>query len=172
MGVIDIVLLIVIGVFGIKGLFRGLISEVFGILGLILGYVLAYQYYGIFAKIISGFGIKRSVADALGFVITFLLIYIVIFLIGTLLRKFFKTIKLGWMDKTGGFAFGVIKASVILGVLLYFLISVLPPSVAMSKDLKKSPVAKSFMKVTPYVFDMLNKLPKEKKRNPFKGIKF
>ncbi|MGA1845873.1 CvpA family protein [Deferribacter abyssi] len=172
MGIVDIVLLIIIGVFGIKGLFRGLISEVFGILGLILGYVIAYQYYGIFAKIISGFGIRRSIADALGFVVMFLLIYIVIFFIGTLLRKLFKKIKLGWMDKTGGFVFGILKAGVILGVLLYFLLSILPPSVAMSKDLKKSPVARSFMKVTPYVFDVLNKLPKEKKKNPFRGLTF
>ncbi|BAI81043.1 colicin V production protein [Deferribacter desulfuricans SSM1] len=172
MGIIDIVLLIIIGVFAIKGLFRGLIGEVFGILGLILGYLLAYQYYQLTAKFASALGFNKSVSDVVGFVITFIIIYTIIIIISIILKKFFKKIQLGWADKLGGFLFGALKSSIILALALSFLVKTLPPSFKLNKDLHKSPVAKNLLKITPYVFDYLNKLPKEKKRNPFRNIRF
>ena len=167
MGISDIVILIIIGVFGIKGLFKGLISEVFGILGLILGYLLAFQYYELGAKALEYIGVSKNIADKAGFVVAFLAIYIIIFIIGMLLRKIFKKIQLGWLDKTGGFFFGAIKAAVILSVILSFIISSIPPNAKFRKDLKKSTVTKYVMILTPYVFDALNKIPKVKKNNPF-----
>lgn len=84
-----------------------------------------------------------------------------------LLRKVFKKIQLGWLDKTGGFFFGAIKAAVIISVILSFIISSMPPNAKFRKDLKKSKVTKYVMILTPYVFDALNKIPKVKKNNPF-----
>ena len=168
MGITDIVILIIIGVFGIKGLFKGLISEVFGILGLILGYLLAFQYYNLGAKFLNYFGVSKNIADKAGFVVAFLAVYVVIIIIGFLLKKFFKKIKLGWLDKTGGFFFGALKAAVIISVVLSFIIATMPPKAQFRKDLKKSAVTRYILALTPYVFDILNKIPKDKKINPFK----
>jgi membrane protein required for colicin V production len=168
MGITDIVILIILGVFGVKGLFKGLISEVFGILGLILGYLLAFQYYTTGAKVLEYFGISKNISEKAGFVAAFLAIYIIILIIGFLLKKFFKKIQLGWLDKTGGFFFGVVKAAVIVSVILSFIISTMPPKTKFRKDITHSVVTKYIMSLTPYVFDIINKIPKEKKKNPFK----
>ncbi|MGA1862232.1 CvpA family protein [Deferribacter thermophilus] len=170
MGIIDIILLIIIGVFAIKGLIKGLIVEVFGILGLILGYLLAYQYYQFTAKIVAYLGFNKSVTEAVAFVITFIIIYTLIIIISIILKKFFKKIQLGWADRLGGFLFGFLKSSIILALILSFLVKTLPPSFKFTHDLKRSTVSKNLLKITPYVFDILNKLPKEKKNNPFKNF--
>lgn len=167
MAITDIILLIIIGVFAIRGLFKGLITEVFGILGLILGYVLSFQIYTPIGKFIENFGVAEKVAAAIGFVIAFLLIYVGIFFLGKMLSKFFRTINLGFADKTFGFVFGGLKAAVILGVLLSLSISVFPRNSDFEKQLKSSFVSKNLLDITPYVFDILNKIPKDKRKNPF-----
>lgn len=167
MSVIDIVLLIIIGVFAVKGLFKGLIAEVFGILGLILGYVLSFQIYTPIGKIIESFGVNSKVASSTAFVLSFLLIYIGIFFLGKILSKFFKTIKLGWADKTFGFMFGGAKAAVIISIILSLLVSFVPSNTSFTKQLKSSFVSKNLLMLTPYVFDVLNKIPEDKRKNPF-----
>ncbi len=168
MGITDIVILIIIGVFGIKGLFKGLISEIFGILGLILGYLLAFQYYELGAKLLMYVGVSKNIADKAGFVVAFLAIYIIVFFVGFLLKKFFKKIQLGWLDKIGGFIFGALKATVIISVILSFIIGSMPKDTPFRKDLQKSTVTKYVLILTPYLFDVINKIPKIKKENPFK----
>jgi membrane protein required for colicin V production len=167
MSVIDIVLLIIIGVFAVKGLFKGLIAEVFGILGLILGYVLSFQIYTPIGKIIESFGVNSKVASSTAFVLSFLLIYIGIFFLGKILSKFSKTIKLGWADKTFGFMFGGAKAAVIISIILSLLVSFVPSNTSFTKQLKSSFVSKNLLMLTPYVFDVLNKIPEDKRKNPF-----
>lgn len=167
MGITDIVILIVIGVFGVKGLFKGLISEIFGMLGLVLGYVLSYQFYPYAAQIVEFFGLKKDISDKIGFVLMFLVIYIIVLVVGIVLKKFFKAIQLGWADRSGGFFFGAIKASVILSVVLTITLTIIPANAKMHKDLKRSMISSYLLGITPMVFDMLNKLPSIEKDNPF-----
>ncbi|UOD34295.1 CvpA family protein [Deferribacteraceae bacterium V6Fe1] len=168
MEITDIVLLIIIGVFAVKGLLKGLISEVFGILGLILGYVVSFQIYMPIAKFLKNVGVSDKVSGALGFVLAFLMIYILLLVVGKLLAKFFKVIKLGWADRTFGAIFGALKSAVILSIILSVVISFTPRNSAFAKKLEKNYVSGNLLKLTPYVFDVLNKIPKDKKKNPFK----
>jgi len=172
MEVTDIVLLIIIGVFAVKGLLKGLINELFGILGLILGYVVSFQIYGPISKFLNNVGVSDKISGALGFVLAFLIIYILLLVIGKLLAKFFKVIKLGWADKTFGAIFGALKSAVILSIILSVLISFTPRNSAFAKKIEKSYVSGNLLKLTPYVFDILNKIPKDKKKNPFKNESF
>ncbi|MCB4204227.1 CvpA family protein [Deferribacterales bacterium Es71-Z0220] len=169
MEITDIILLIIIGVFAVKGLLKGLINEAFGILGLILGYVVSFQIYTPIAKIINGMGLSDKVAGAVGFVLAFLIIYIALLIIGKLLARFFKAIKLGWADRTLGALFGALKSAVILSIILSVVISFTPRNSEFAKKLEKNYVSGNLLKLTPYVFDVLNKLPKDKKKNPFKN---
>lgn len=167
MGITDIIILIIIGVFGIKGVFKGLVSEVFGMMGLILGYVLAYQFYPHAAKLMSFIGLSQNIADKVGFVIMFLAVYIIVLVVGIVLKKFFKAIQLGWADRTGGFFFGAVKAAVILSIILTITLTIIPSSAKMHKDLKKSMISSYLLSITPMVFELLNKLPSIEKENPF-----
>lgn len=165
---IDIIVLVIIGIFAIKGVFTGLINEVFGILGILLGYVLSFQFYGVFGKFFLSIVSDKKTAEVLGFVAAFLVIYIIVIVLGKLLSRFFKAINLGWANKTGGFLFGAVKSAVIISICLSFLIQFIPRDSDFSKSIKKAPVTGRILNATPYVFDMLNKLSKYNKKNPFK----
>jgi membrane protein required for colicin V production len=167
MQITDIVILIIIGFFAVKGLLKGLVNEVFGILGLILGYVMSFQIYQPISEIFIFLGFSDTVSEGLGFVLAFLLVYIVVFFAGKLLSKFFRAIQLGWADKTGGFAFGAFKSAVIVGLVLSFMLTITPANSAFSKSIRSSVISQNLVKITPFVFDMLNKLPKSKRENPF-----
>lgn len=167
MPVTDIVILVIVGLFAVKGLFKGLVNEVFGLLGLILGYILSFQFYISLSAIYTYLGVPENISRGLGFVTAFLLIYIIIFVAGKLLSRFFKAIQLGWADKSGGFAFGAFKSAVITGLALSFLLTLTPVNSAFSKNVRKSAISKRLIKITPYVFEMLNKLPEVRKENPF-----
>lgn len=168
MEVIDIIVLIVIGIFAIKGVFAGFINEVFGILGILLGYVLSFQFYSVFGGFFQGIVSNKKTAEVLGFVAAFLVIYIIVIVLGKLLSKFFKAINLGWANKSGGFLFGAVKSAVIVSIALSFLIPFIPKDSDFSKSLKRAPVTGKIIEATPYVFDMLNKLSKYSKDNPFR----
>lgn len=167
MEVTDIILLIIIGVFAVKGLLKGLIIEVFGILGLILGYVVSFQIYSPISKFLNNVGVSDKISGALGFVLGFLMIYILLIVLGKFLSKFFKAIKLGWADKTFGAIFGALKSAVVLSIILSVIISFTPRNSAFAKKIENGYVSGNLLKLTPYVFDLLNKIPKDKKKNPF-----
>jgi membrane protein required for colicin V production len=84
-----------------------------------------------------------------------------------LLKKFFKTIQLGWADKLGGFIFGALKSAVVLSIVLTIVITFVPSGAKINKDLKTSLVSSYLLSITPTIFEMLNKLPEVKKHNPF-----
>lgn len=167
MGIIDIVLLIIIGVFAIKGLIKGLVMEVFGLLALIAGYIVAFKYSHVFAKPVQSLGLDGKASGAIGYVLAFLVAYIVVIVIGSMLSKAFKEVKLGALNRGGGFLFGAIKSAVILGLLLSAVITVLPKDAAFNKNLQQGTVSGNLAKISPFVYKMMNGIPDVKKINPF-----
>ena len=167
MGIIDIVLLIIIGVFAVKGLIKGLVMEIFGLLALIAGYIAAYKYSHVFAKPVAALGLGEKASDAIGYVVGFLLAYIAVVVIGSVLSKAFKEVKLGLVNRGGGFVFGGVKSAVILGLILSAVITVSPKDAAFSKHLQEGAVSGNLAKVSPFVYKVMNKIPDVKKINPF-----
>ena len=110
MNYLDIALLVILAIGLFIGLGRGLVKTVFGLAGLILGVVLAGQFYKAFSD------------STLGQIITFILIFIFVVwlatIAGALVRKVVKLVMLGWVDGLGGALFGVAMAGIILGVAL------------------------------------------------------
>jgi len=167
MGIIDAVLLIIIGVFAVKGLIKGLVMEIFGLLALVAGYIVGFKYSHVFAKPVEALGLDEKAADAIGYVVGFLVAYIIVVLVGNLLSKAFKEVKLGSVNRGGGFLFGGIKAAVILGLILSSIITVAPKSSTFSKNLQDGMISGKLAKVSPFVYKVMNKIPDVKKINPF-----
>ena len=167
MGIIDIVLLIIIGVVAVKGLIKGLVLEIFGLLALIAGYIVGFKYSHVFAKPVGALGLDEKVSDAIGYVVGFLVAYIIVVIIGNLLSKAFKEVKLGSVNRGGGLIFGALKASVILGLILSVVITVAPKDAAFSKNLQDGMVSGRLAKLSPFVYKIMNKIPDVKKINPF-----
>jgi membrane protein required for colicin V production len=167
MGIIDIVLLVVIGIVAIKGLIRGFVMEVFGLIALAAGYFVSYKYSHIFAKPAAALGLGEKASGAMGYVLAFLVAYFLTVIIGAFLSKAFKEVNLGWLNRGGGFLFGGLKGAVILGLIVSAVVTIAPKDATFSKNLQKGLVSGSLMKISPYVYDLMNKIPDVKKINPF-----
>jgi len=119
---LDIVVLALVVLLGLKGLIRGLIKEVFGLVSVVGGVFFASRFADAFGTYIhSGFfPIENAgVRSLVGFVILFALIWAAVQLAGTILAKMMKVSGLGFVDKLGGMAVGSAKIFLVFSIIAY-----------------------------------------------------
>lgn len=122
---------------------RGLIRELFSVLGIVLGIVLASRFYQEitwFSGLIKNPGIEKVIY----FILIFLVVTIAVNLTGMILSKVFKWSALGLLDHIGGFIFGFIKGIMVTGIIL-FLLAKFPP---IFEFINKAPVASAILRFT------------------------
>ncbi len=108
-----------LGVAGILGFRKGLISQVTMFLGLCLGIWLALRFAGLVGEQLAPYGVP---AGEKGYLISFVLVFagvvLGVYFLGRFAARVLKVLMLGWVDKLAGLLFGVLKAALILSVLL------------------------------------------------------
>lgn len=120
MNYIDIIILIPILFFAIRGLKCGLIKELTGIASIALGIVLAIKFAKTFSTILENFNITDSVyIPLIAFATIFIIVVILTVFISKLVCKFIKVVKLDWLNKFGGMLFSVLKTILIISAILY-----------------------------------------------------
>ena len=115
MNILDIILLLVLAAAGISGYRKGLISQAFGIGGLLLGIWLGYRFS---ARLAGWFDMSDSYANLLAFIVILILAIIAAFLVGKAVRSVFRMTGFGILDRIGGLALGVLKIALIVCLLL------------------------------------------------------
>jgi len=138
---LDIIIVVGLIINVVISLKRGLVRELFSVMGIILGVVISSRFYqelNWFSGLIKNPGIVK----VLSFILIFLGVAIIVNLIGLVLNKIFKWSALGMLDHLGGFIFGFIKGIMITGIVL-FLLAKFPP---MSEIINKSPVASAILR--------------------------
>ena len=143
MSLLDIVVIALVVLLGLKGLIRGLIKEVFGLLSIVGGVFFASRFADAFGTYIhTGFFPIENVGvrSLVGFVILFALIWAAVQLAGTLLAKIVKVSGLGFVDKLGGMAIGSAKVFLVFSIIAYGF-----GSVTFIKDMLASKMANSVM---------------------------
>lgn len=125
--IFDIVIASFVLIVGIKGIFRGLIKELAGLLGLVAGVYLAST----FARNIGGWidqevvAIQNSSAiSLLGFLAVLITVWVGFMTLGWLISTLVKMTGLGLVDKVLGFIFAGGKVFVIIAVIVYALSSI------------------------------------------------
>ena len=114
MNYLDIIIAIILFIFGWRGLRKGLIREVVALLAFGAGIYGAMRFSDFTAEHLQDFmEIKPEYLNTIAFVLTFIILVVVVNLIGYLVSKAIKSLNLGFFDKLGGFLFGALK-----GVLL------------------------------------------------------
>ncbi len=117
MNVFDIAILICIVPFLINGLRKGFVSQVAAIISLIAGVWLSFRFTG---ALCGWAGKYMDVSGRLLYVSVFTLIMIVVimvfFLIGRLLRKVLRIAMLGWLDRLLGFVFALFTALLVISI--------------------------------------------------------
>jgi membrane protein required for colicin V production len=158
MNILDILIAVIVGFCLIRGIFRGIIKEVTSILGVFVGFFVAYNYYPVVAHLLSRLIVNKSYLNIVSFVLAFTVLFFAVGFVGVILKHVFKAAALGWADRILGGTFGLVKAILIVSVFLVPLTTFLP---------QKSPFIKdSFL--APYVCIISEKMvtivPKEMKQ--------
>jgi membrane protein required for colicin V production len=119
---LDFVLLAIILVTAVVGIFKGFVRQVIGLVAVVAGLILACLYYEQTAGIFMTFVKNDLVSNFLGF----LLIFVVVLIAGAILGHLFtKAMKgpLAFANRLFGAIFGVVKAVLICGILVFALVS-------------------------------------------------
>ncbi|WP_265823029.1 CvpA family protein [Geovibrio ferrireducens] len=157
MEITDIVLLILIGAFAVRGLIKGLVHELFGIGAIIIGYIAAYKYSLTVGSLFKSFDLSEKSLSALGFVIVFIVTYLVVMIIAVFIGKIIKNVSLSDVNRGGGMVFGAFKAAVILSVILTSFVSFMPKESGFVKTTEKGAVSGFLIKLSPVIYDIVNK---------------
>lgn len=138
--VFDIVIVSITVLLGLKGLFRGFIKEVFGLVGIIGGIFVASRMSGEIGNAIAPILALESNATIklIGFIIGLIGFWAVVYVLGIILSKIFAASGLGIFDRILGFLFGSLKVILIFSVIAYALYQV-----QSFKDLMNKKVANS-----------------------------
>lgn len=115
MNILDIILIIILVVTGVSGFRKGLISQAFGIGGLLLGIWLGYRFS---ARIAGWFEMNDEYASLLAFVLILIMAIIATYFAGRLVKSVFRMTGFGILDNLGGLVLGVVKISLIVSLLL------------------------------------------------------
>ena len=153
MNLFDILIVIIFGFCLIRGFFRGFIKEVSSIIGVFGGFYAAYTYYMEFAKLLSGWISDKSYLYIVSFLIIFCGVFLIISILGVVIKYILNIGFLGWLDRICGAGFGIIKAALIVSVLLIPLTAFLPKEAPIVKDSMLSPhvsfISEKMAKVIP-----------------------
>ena len=121
---IDLSLLLVLVLFGLRGYFRGLFREVFSLAGLVLGFMVAVRYNEPMAGLVRTYwAASPLLLKGVAFVAAFFLVYFILNLVGWALHRSEKILLLHTVNRVGGVAIGVGKGAAIMALLVVLLAS-------------------------------------------------
>jgi membrane protein required for colicin V production len=141
MNPLDILIIVIVGFCLIRGIFRGLIKELSSIVGVLSGFYGAYTYYPVVAKLLSQWISDTGYLNILSFLILFCGVFLLISILGVVIKYLLNIAFLGWVDRICGAGFGVMKGVLIVSVLLVTFTAFLP---------KGAPIIKNSL-LAPYV---------------------
>jgi membrane protein required for colicin V production len=138
MNLFDCLLVATLAFSVIQALFRGLLLELFSLVGLAAGVLLAAWNYPRLASPLSRFVTNPAIAN----VVAFLLIAIGIMVIAAILGKMFHTaahaIGLGFFNRLGGAAFGLLRGWLV-GVAVVIAVTAFLPTANWLKNSQLTP---------------------------------
>lgn len=122
MNPVDIVLILCFIPAVISGLRKGFITQIAGIIIIIAGIWLSFEFSETVSAWISGWweAANPEVLKIVSFAVIFIVVALLLTLVTRLIEKLLNAILLGWLNKLLGFLFAILKYSIILGILAYF----------------------------------------------------
>lgn len=119
MNILDLVVLAILAWSTINGFRKGFVVQVFSLAALVVGVFCAYK----FSHFVAGF-IADSLStdplftDIIAFTITFIGVWILVYMLGKLVHQIVQTVMLGLFNRILGATFAFLKAAFVLGIML------------------------------------------------------
>lgn len=123
MSLLDISIMTVLALMGLRGLLRGLIKEVAALTALVLGGWLAYRFHSAAAAPLKSL-MPAAAAEVAAFVLLLILVGLAAHLLGNLLTGLVKLALLGWVNRLGGIAVGLLEGGLLLGMVFYAIVAI------------------------------------------------
>ncbi len=138
--VLDIIFIVITAVVTIRASIRGFVDEFFSKVAIIAGAVVAILFYKRATEIIQQYSDIKTASSVIAFLILFLMTYIIIKIIQSMLGKIFNSEMLANFDKALGFFLGLIESLILILVVLFVL--EMQPFFDVQSILQKSIIAK------------------------------
>jgi len=120
MNPLDIAILVILGIFLLKGAWRGLLREICSLAGLFIGGFLAFSFHEPLGQVLTeSFRLPPTLANIASFLLLFLLTVIFFGVLGFLLSKFVKLIFLGGFNRVEGAVFGLGEGVLLIAIALF-----------------------------------------------------
>lgn len=160
----DVGCLVLVVLFGLRGITNGIVKEIFGILGLIGGLFAAMRY-----KTMAGEWIATKIPALqnangvlsgdttqvlIGFIAVLFGVWISCLIIGEIISKFFKWSGLGFVDKIGGFVFSVSKIFLIFAVIVTLASGPMSMNEQTKRYFESSKTAPIFLKIGNWILNL------------------
>lgn len=113
---------------------RGIIRELFGLAGTILGLLLAAWNYSAFAAWLSRWITSALAAEIAAFLLIAVLVMAACTLLGRLVRGTARTVGLGFLDRLAGAVFGLLRGCVLGVGILMAATAFFPPQTLIAKS--------------------------------------
>jgi membrane protein required for colicin V production len=153
METLDIIILLPLAYFSYKGYQSGLIKELLGIIGLVLAVFLTINYldqFSLYAKDVLN--LKDDYNPFIFGILLFVTVMVVVNLITFIVSKLLDAIKLSFVNKLLGLAFGALKAGLLISAILILVSGFGYPS----DSTKKSSVSYDYLiKVAPAAYNAI-----------------
>ncbi len=116
----DIIIIIILAFFAVRGIFRGLVTELIVLVSLVLGFVIAFTYFPQLKIILTkAFPVlPQFAAQIISFVLLFLAVNIVLRIIGKALNKLVHFTFLNSINRLAGGLFGFFKAALLISLFI------------------------------------------------------
>ncbi len=125
--IFDVIVVSITLILAIKGFINGIIKELAGLIGIVLGVYLGSLYYSEAGAYINSSIFKipnESAINAVGFIAVFVLVWLFVLLVGLLLSKILKIAQLGIVDRIGGVFFSAGKFFILVCVIVTMLMQI------------------------------------------------
>ena len=167
MNPLDIVIIVILGFGLIRGFFRGLVKELSSIIGVIAGFFAANLYHPVLAPYFKSWISDPNYIHIISFALIFIAVFLIVSILGVILKYLLKVAFLGWADRVFGILFGLVKGVLIAAVLLMALTAFLPRDNALVKD---SLLAPHISVITQKMAYLVPQEMKDKYRYKFKSL--
>lgn len=154
--VFDMVIIGITLVLGLKGLFKGLIKEVFGIIGIIGAIYFASRVSKDIGDLIAPLLAleNQTTIKLIGFIIALIGFWMFVYVLGLIVSKIFSASGLGIFDRIFGFIFGAAKVFLIFSVIAHSLYQIESFKKAIAKKTENSIVMPHLLSVGSYIIKL------------------
>ena len=171
MNYLDIIIAIILFLFGWRGLRKGLIISLVTLLAFGVGIYGAMHFSDFTAEHLQEvMNIDPKYLNTVAFVLTFILLVILVNIVGRVVKNMIKALNLGFFDRLGGFLFGVAKG-VLLCSTFVLVLNNLQMMGLVKEEVKKDSYLYPYVEQTvPYLykgFDLVRDAIKEHQPEPF-----